>query len=453
MWIALSPPLDPLRLLPAISSCLPPLPQPPTERGGGPDAMLSRGGVPNAPNATAAHHTSDAAPHGTRGAGSNGVSVGPGRVQAAAARYLRYAVCALRCQHPAVHQALLLLLAVARDEAAVEALVSGAMLQRGTAAGGGGGGGFAPDPHLINNYKNANPHIDGRYALRVCQTLRLPRAAATVLRALRLWPNALHAALALGDLQAAKEVARSAEDKDARARLWVLLARHVLGGAAAGGAADGGAGGGGAAGVAAALALVGESDGELSLDALLPLLPDTASLDALKPYHLASRPNQLPALGPTPNTSEPHPPRSAAQEPICRALEGYAAEVDSLRKGTDESARAAEVACEELGRHRALVGALRPRAACALSGLALDAAAVRAGEVLLFPCGHAFRRAAARKRLAELRAGPAPALPVGAEEEEEECVLCGEAMIGSLCLPLVDLRLEADRLEAERWRV
>lgn len=85
-----------------------------------------------------------------------------------------------------------------------------------------------------------------------------------------------------------------------------------------------------------------------------------------------------------------------------------------------------------------------------MSGVLLDPAAVRAGDVLLFACGHAFLRGAARARLAELRAG---ALPLPAGDEEAECVLCGDAMIESVCTPLIDLRLEADRREAELWRL
>ena len=135
---------------------------------------------------------------------------------------------------------------------------------------------------------------------------------------------------------------------------------------------------------------------------------------------------------------------------MIRSLDAYAAEIDELTAATDASAAAAESAREELARQRGVIGALRPWQRCALSGAPLDEHALRAGGALLFACGHAFERQAARRRLAELRRLSTAAVAPGAEEEE--CVLCGDAMIDSLRVPLIDLALDTDRFEAELWR-
>lgn len=417
LWMAADgPPLEPERLLPAMSHWLPQLPQLAAQREsaprGGPDARepARAGGDASAP-----------------------------RVRAACAAYLEHAVGGLRCGSGPVHAALLLLLAHGRAEDKVLALLTGRM--------GVGGGACAGNPLGWAPVGRGNPHLDLRYALGVCEAAGLRGACGAALLQLGLCADALRAALALGELSQAKAVARAAPDAPARSRLWAAIAEHVLAGPA------GGPGGGA---VGAALSLIDESGGELSLDALLPLLPDSAEMRLLKvrappqgprggcfsAHHAPARRGRAPPL--------PLRPSADAQEPICCSLDAYAAAIDQLRASTDEAARAADLAREDLKRHAALRGALRPRQRCALSGAPLNAAAVGSADVLLFACGHGFLRSAARARLAELRAGAAVP-PAG--EEEAECALCGDAMIESVRLPLVDMRLEADRREAELWRV
>lgn len=450
-----APPLDPSKLLPTIAQWLPPLPTagaaaPPAR--GGPDAPPPRG-APDSTDADAARE----------------------RTRAALARYLDHVVHATPQPSSAARSALLLLLAHARDEPAVERLVAGAL---GASRSGAAG---AAEPGAAEQSST----LDLLHALRVCEAYGLERARTRALIALRLWDDAVGAALALGDVALAKAAVRGADGRAVRARLWQKVACHHLGGAAADGA-DGGAGGGGAAGVAAALALIAESAGELTLDALLPLLPESASIDELRVRCCATRVSLAVAARARPvrslqfqcwsrsqsqfisRAAKPRalgsracaprarrhtlPPQRlcARQEPMIRSLDAYAAEIDQLTAQTDESAAAAECARSELERQRAVVGALRPWQRCALSGALLDEQALRAGGALLFACGHAFERQAARRRLAELRRVSMAA--VGAGAEEEECVLCGDAMIASLRAPLIDLALDADRFEAELWR-
>jgi len=90
-----------------------------------------------------------------------------------------------------------------------------------------------------------------------------------------------------------------ADDAPLRKRLWLRIAQHVVGGAAAADGGGGGQGEGAEGAVAAVLALLAEPGAALRLEEVLPLFPAFTRIDHFQPAvcaALAASSEQMEAL-------------------------------------------------------------------------------------------------------------------------------------------------------------
>ncbi|GBF90405.1 hypothetical protein Rsub_03401 [Raphidocelis subcapitata] len=326
--------------------------------------------------------------------------------RAAALRYVRFAIEALRCDDGTVHNLAAALLSLSPDE--------GPLLD-----------------YLSRWGRDAlgRPLYDPKYALRLARDRDRPRACVKLLSQLGLHADAVALALDAVDLQLAKAVAETgpAEDDDQlRRKLWLEIARRVVQGGLGGGGGGGGGGGeaankgrkadGAAAAAAAAagrpgesaaaaaasaaaaaasgqaeridqaMALLQEAGGLLRIEDVLPLFPDFVTIDAFKPA-------------------------------IVESLQRYSAQIEELKRDMDEATAIAEAVRTDLKLLSGRAATVGGREPCARCGRALLDAPPNAGglpaggavpQFYVYPTGLAFHVLCAAEEVLQF-GGPARA--------------------------------------------
>jgi hypothetical protein len=186
---------------------------------------------------------------------------------------------------------------------------------------------------------SGRPYYDLDYALRLAKRAGRVAPCVHIYARMGLWENAVELALARGDLPLAQLHADSPDD-DAplRKRLWLRIAQHVVQEQKD---------------VRAAMHMLEETDA-LQIEDVLPFFPDFAVIDDFK-------------------------------DEICGALEGYAAQIESLKLEMDEATQNAEAI-------KADVAALRNRFVTLDVGerCAKCKQGVFARQFYVFPCQHSF---------------------------------------------------------------
>lgn len=125
-----------------------------------------------------------------------------------AARYLQYTILQHQNDEAAVHNALLTLHAGSEDEADLLRFLL-----------------VAPEDPATSR-----PYYDLDYALRVCKAKNRVQACVQIYSKLGLYESSVDLALANADLELAKMNADKPEDDEAlRKKLWLKIARHVVG--------------------------------------------------------------------------------------------------------------------------------------------------------------------------------------------------------------------------------
>ena len=136
-----------------------------------------------------------------------------------AVRYLNHCVSVNWNRDPAVHNYLLSLYAKGGDASALLQFLQ-------SQSGGPGGRGGRGD--VDDNGAAAAAVVDLKYALRVCSRAGMDRACVQIYSAMGLYDEAVHRALAKGDVALAKKNADHPQDGATRKRLWKRIARHVI---------------------------------------------------------------------------------------------------------------------------------------------------------------------------------------------------------------------------------
>ena len=364
--------------------------------------------------------------------------------RAQAVRYLEHSA-SLGCAAPGVHNLLLTLHAEGSGPGAESAL-----LRYLRAAGG-----------------NAKLY-DPAFALRVCTSVGAYRAVVELHVACGAHDLAVDAALRAGDVALAQRVVDDLPpgsddpgEQDApgeaaqglggspvpahglRKALWLRIAAHVLG-------AAGAHGGDAAAAVTAAVQLVAHTDGVLALEDVLPLCPDSSSIDAFRDAMMA-------------------------------ALDAHAATVTSLRTDMADAASAADALSAAVASLETRSLAIPRNAVCSRCGTLVahvphppgGAHAAGVPSFHVFPCGHCFCAGTclleahapglgpsatqrARHAWAALVDGRHTAGPEVARNAYEtplcaECPMCGEAAVRAVTLPFVDPATEGALMAS--WEV
>ena len=341
--------------------------------------------------------------------------------RAQAVRYLEHSA-SLGCSAPGLHNLLLSLHAEGKGPTAEAAL-----LRYLRAAGGA-------------------RLYDPAFALRVCTQLGAHRAVVELHVTSGAPDLAVDAALRAGDVELAKRVvdtvhgsvdpddagggqgATSGTASGGRKALWLRIAAHVLAEAASGGGDERSA-------VDMAVQMVEHSDGVLCLEDVLPLCPDTTSIDAFRDAVLA-------------------------------ALDAHATTVTSLRRDMADAAAAADALCANVAQLATRHLALPRNAVCSRCGCHVasaphppgGAAGLEVPPFYAFPCGHCFCAGNCLVEAASLGLGPTASQRArhawatlvdgraggeGAKQLYEnllcsECPLCGEAAVRTVTLPFVD---------------
>jgi len=144
---------------------------------------------------------------------------------------------------------------------------------------------------LLRYLAEGEPRCDLDYALRTCATHGRSAACVHLYAAMGRWEDAVDLALARGDVERARAHAdRPADDTHLRRRLWLKIAKYVVG--------DKGD-------IRTAMQFL-ESTDLLKIEDILPFFPDFVVIDDFK-------------------------------EEICGALEGYAAHIEQLRREMDDA--------------------------------------------------------------------------------------------------------------------
>ena len=369
-------------------------------------------------------------------AAARGGALGEG-ARAQAVRYLEHSA-SLGCAAPGVHNLLLSLHAEGKGPGAEAAL-----LRYLRAAGGA-------------------RLYDPAFALRVCTQLGAHRAVVELHLTSGAPDLAVDAALRAGDVELAKRVvdtvhgsvdpdeaggnggslgAATGTASGGRKALWLRIAAHVLSEAASGGGDERSA-------VDTAVQMVEHSDGVLCLEDVLPLCPDTSSIDAFRDAVLAS-------------------------------LDAHATTVTSLRRDMADAAAAADALCANVAQLATRQLALPRNAVCSRCGCHVasaphppgGAAALDVPPFYAFPCGHCFCAGNCLVEASALGLGPAATQRArhawatlvdgraGAEGAKQlyenllcaECPLCGEAAVRTVTLPFVDPASEGGLMAS--WEV
>ncbi|GAA6060223.1 hypothetical protein JCM10212_002302 [Sporobolomyces blumeae] len=234
-------------------------------------------------------------------------------------RYLQHAILEAQNTDPSVHNTLLTLYATSPSDDEVDFI---SFLHA------------APiDPDT------GDPYYDLDYALRLCRAHKRVQACVLIYSKMKLYESSVDLALEHDDLELAKISADQPEDDDMlRKKLWLKIARHVVGKKND---------------IKTAMRFL-ESTDLLKIEDILPFFPDFVVIDDFK-------------------------------EEICDALEGYSAHIERLKEDMNEATRSAEsirADINELQNRFVVVDAADKCGNCGQQLLTR--------QFYVFPCQHAF---------------------------------------------------------------
>ena len=186
------------------------------------------------------------------------------RTRDIATRYLDHCVNVNWNRDPAVHNYLLSLYAKSDNDTALLQFLQSHCGGAGAAAGVRGENGGN------DKEEDGAAALDLKYALRVCSRAGMDRACVQIYSAMCLYDEAVHRALAMGDVALAKLNADHPEDEATRKRLWKRIARFVIRAVARKNCVH-----------KAAISVLKES-GVLTIEDVLPFCPALSSVGAFK---------------------------------------------------------------------------------------------------------------------------------------------------------------------------
>lgn len=252
-------------------------------------------------------------------------AAGEAQGQNQAIRYLNYAVFQLKSQDAAVHNTLVSLYAshASRDESGLLSYLQA---------------------------QGDEPRHDQDFALRLCIQHHRTLSCVHIYTSMGQYLQAVDLALSHGEVELGAVIAdRAMSDRALRKRLWLAVARKVIG------QSDG---------IKTAIAFLRRCE-LLRIEDLMPFFPDFVVIDDFK-------------------------------DDICRALEDYGRDMDGLRKEMDESSQTAtniKLDIAALDRRYAMV---EPGEKCYVCGLPL-----LSRQFFVFPCQHAFHSDCMGRRVLE----------------------------------------------------
>lgn len=252
-------------------------------------------------------------------------------------------------------------------------------------------------------------HYDADFALRLCIAHQRVQSAVLIYCAMHRYAEAVDLALKHNFVDLAAEVAdRPGNDEALRKKLWLKVAKNVVGEAK---------------GIKAAIEFLKRCGDLIRIEDLIPFFPDFVIIDDFK-------------------------------EEICAALEDYSRQIDDLKREMDESARTAENIREEIKGLDQRYAIVEPGERCWKCRLPL-----LMRQFFVFPCQHAFHAdclgevvmssvgMGKGKRIRELRKEIGRGVAVGARREgmvreldglvAGGCVVCGEVAVRGIDEPFV----------------
>ncbi|GAA5958403.1 hypothetical protein JCM3765_007864 [Sporobolomyces pararoseus] len=234
-------------------------------------------------------------------------------------RYLQHAILELQNTDPSVHNTLLTLYATSPSDDEAD---------------------FINFLHLAPiDPDTGDPYFDLDYALRLCRAHRRVQACVLIYSKMKLYESSVDLALEHDDLELAKISADEPEEDDMlRKKLWLKIARHVVGKKND---------------IKTAMRFLEATD-LLKIEDILPFFPDFVVIDDFK-------------------------------EEICDALEGYSAHIERLKEDMNEATRSAEAIksdIADLQNRFVVVDANEKCGSCSQQLLTR--------QFYVFPCQHAF---------------------------------------------------------------
>ncbi|KAK4699337.1 vacuolar protein sorting-associated protein 18, partial [Phenoliferia sp. Uapishka_3] len=234
--------------------------------------------------------------------------------------YLQYAILELSNTDSSVHNTLLTLYATSSSPSSEPDLLQF----------------LATSP---DNPETGTPCYDLDYALRLCRSNKRVQACVMIYSKMGLFEASVDLALENDDLELAKICAeKSEEDDGARKKLWLKIARYVVGKKND---------------IKTAMRFL-ESTDLLKIEDILPFFPDFVVIDDFK-------------------------------DEICTALEGYSAHIERLKEDMDEATRSAEAIKADIADLRNRFVVVDAAEKCGSCGQQL-----LTRQFYVFPCQHAF---------------------------------------------------------------
>ncbi|KAF8973878.1 DigA protein [Flammula alnicola] len=183
------------------------------------------------------------------------------------------------------------------------------------------------------------PYYDLDYALRICKLAGRTQPCVHIYSKMGLWENSVDLALEKGDLELAKINADMPEDdQPLRKKLWLKIARYVV--------QD-------KNDIKSAMRFLENAD-LLKIEDILPFFPDFVVIDDFK-------------------------------EEIAHALEGYSAQIDTLKAEMDEATRTADSIKQEIGALKNRFISIDANEKCSSCSTLL-----LTRQFYVFPCHHTF---------------------------------------------------------------
>lgn len=258
---------------------------------------------------------------------------------------------------------------------------------------------------FLKSQKEA-PIFDPRYALRVCTYHNLPESCILIYSLMGLHEQAVDLALRIHDIELAQIQADQPEDDDSlRKRLWLRIANHVV--------AE-------KNDVHQAVEFIKKSD-LLKFEDILPLFSDFVHIDVFK-------------------------------EELSHCLNEYKDKLDELTEDMNEATLSAEHIRSEIKSFKNRYTVLSSSEQCSLCHTTL-----MTRQFYVFPCGHFFhldctvdetmktcssyKRKKIEMLLSLISSSGSKALDVKNQLDAlcaEQCLLCGDAMIKSIGISLLD---------------
>ena len=217
----------------------------------------------------------------------------------------------------------------------------------------------SPDETQLLTYfetQGEEPSYDADFALRLCIEHKRVQACVHIYTTMAQYLQAVTLALQHGNVDLASSIADRPLGNDAlRKKLWLLVAKSVIGESN---------------GISAALGFLQKGGGAvLKIEDLIPFFPDFVVIDEFK-------------------------------ESICEALESYSRDIDSLKEEMDNSALTANNIKEEITELEKRYAVVRPGEKCGVCGLPL-----LVKQFFVFSCQHAFHSECLGRKVVEGTSG------------------------------------------------